>query len=61
MKKERLTKRLALFTALTLTGAMLAGCGNTDAAESSSDAQTELPQIHRQPQAMHPQMWYTAP
>ena len=40
MKKERLTKRLALFTALTLTGAMLAGCGNTDAAESSSDAQT---------------------
>ena len=57
MKKERLTKRLALFTALTLTGAMLAGCGNTDAAESSS----ELPQRHRQPQAMHPQMWYTAP
>ena len=40
MKKERLTKRLSLFTALTLTGAMLAGCGNTDAAESSSDAQT---------------------
>ena len=40
MKKERLTKRLALFTALTLTGAMLAGRGNTDAAESSSDAQT---------------------
>ena len=30
MKKERLTKKLALFTALTLTGAMLAGCGNTD-------------------------------
>ena len=40
MKKERLTKKLALFTALSLTGAMLAGCGNTDAAESSSDAQT---------------------
>ena len=41
MKKERLTKKLALFTALSLTGAMLAGCGNTDAAESSSDAQTD--------------------
>ena len=25
MKKERLTKKLALFTALSLTGAMLAG------------------------------------
>lgn len=61
MKKERLTKRLALFTALTLTGAMLAGCGNTDAAESSSDAQTGVTADTQQRQAMHPRMWYTAP
>ena len=62
MKKERLTKRLALFTALTLTGAMLAGCGNTDAAESSSDAQTG---VTADTQAAagdaSTQMWYTAP
>lgn len=40
MKKERLTKKLALLTALAVTGAMLAGCGDTADTASESGAET---------------------
>lgn len=38
MKRERLTKKLALFTTLVLTSAMLAGCGGTADAAAEAGA-----------------------